>query len=414
MDNTLLDLLEQNISLLEKGISLDEYIEKEMQLKIDGDTAIYNKYGFFVIYNKTKNRYLLEGGNNLSGYTMSITIPQYFIYENGYGNPYMYKDYADGDMLVLIFWRYDSDKYDTMDQFKEYIENYYDSIGETYFDYIMRLRDKSYNKGKRPKGYNAYYNGKKTRQVSEDFINQSSRKKIMAERLLRLENKSVFLYNLLNAITDLLVKPIPIFIWGLIDNSSSTYIGLNAIKKSLLFVFWIIGSYLGAIAVYLFLLFFIQIFKLFLCTYKPLVIHFRIFDVIIRLSTRKILKMNDEEIIRLLDKHEDIIESRKEKRNNNKSRVYARKRERDLQEYAFIQQEYERAKESAKNNRDSAERNFEKAREGGTLFSSAEAKREEGKRDMQRATYDEQDAKYYEERIHEKERVLGIKKKNNP
>lgn len=94
------------------------------------------------------------------GYTMSITIPQYFLSDNGYGNPYMHKDYASGDMLILRFWRYNSKDYATMDQFKEYIEEYYDSIAETYYDYVMRLLDKSYDKSKRPKGYNAYYNGK--------------------------------------------------------------------------------------------------------------------------------------------------------------------------------------------------------------------------------------------------------------
>lgn len=46
MDNTSMALLEQNMKLLEKGITLDEYAEKEMQLKIDGDTRIYNEYGF--------------------------------------------------------------------------------------------------------------------------------------------------------------------------------------------------------------------------------------------------------------------------------------------------------------------------------------------------------------------------------
>ena len=119
MDNTSMALLEQNIKLLEKGITLDEYAEKEMQLKIDGDTRIYNEYGFFVIHNRTQNRYLLDGGNNMSGYTMSITIPQYFLSDNGYGNPYMHKDYASGDMLILRFWRYNSKDYATMDQFKE-------------------------------------------------------------------------------------------------------------------------------------------------------------------------------------------------------------------------------------------------------------------------------------------------------
>lgn len=38
MENTSMALLEQNIKLLEKGITLDEYAKIEMQLKVDGDT----------------------------------------------------------------------------------------------------------------------------------------------------------------------------------------------------------------------------------------------------------------------------------------------------------------------------------------------------------------------------------------
>ena len=43
MDDISMTLLEQNISLLEKGIALNEYLEKEMQLKVNGDTRIYNE-----------------------------------------------------------------------------------------------------------------------------------------------------------------------------------------------------------------------------------------------------------------------------------------------------------------------------------------------------------------------------------
>ena len=152
--------------------------------------------------------------------------------------------------------------------------------------------------------------------------------------------------------------------------------------------------------------------KLLLCTYKPLVIHFRIFDIIIQLSRNKILNTNNKELIELLYRHDDIVDMRKEKRSDSKSRAYERKRERDIRDYEFAQQEYARAKESAERNRDSAEYNFKKAREGGTIFSSAETKREEGKRDAQRASYDEQEARYYEEKMRAKERALGIKRED--
>lgn len=411
MDNTSMALLEQNIKLLEKGITLDEYAEKEMQLKIDGDTRIYNEYGFFVIHNRTQNRYLLDGGNNMSGYTMSITIPQYFLSDNGYGNPYMHKDYASGDMLILRFWRYNSKDYATMDQFKEYIEEYYDSIAETYYDYVMRLRDKSYDKSKRPKGYNAYYNGKDPKKIDVANV-EVPHKKTLAERLLRLENKSKLLYNVLNAIFDLLIKPLPLFVFTVSSNTYNIFAGSNAIQRAFSIFFGLIGAYLAAIIIYFTILLVIQVAKLFLCTYKPLVIHFRIFDIIIQLSRKKILNTNNKELIELLYRHDDIVDMRKEKRSDSKSRAYERKRERDIRDYEFAQQEYARAKESAERNRDSAEYNFKKAREGGTIFSSAETKREEGKRDAQRASYDEQEARYYEEKMRAKERALGIKRED--
>ncbi len=232
----------------------------------------------------------------------------------------------------------------------------------------------------------------------------------MAERLLRLEHKSKFLYNLLNTIFDLLIKPIPLFFWVVSTNSYNIFAGSNAIQRTFSIFFGLIGAYFAAIIFYLILLLVIQIFKLFLCTYKPLVIHFRVFDIIIRLSSKKILKSNDKEVIELLYEHEDLVEARKEKRENGKSKAYERKKERDMRELEYAQQEYARAKENAQRSRDSADYNYQKAREGGTVFSSAETKREEAKRDDRRAEYYEQDAKYYEEKMRAKERALGIKK----
>lgn len=403
MDNTKAYLLEQNIKMLENGITLQEYMEKEEQIKIDGDTRIYNEYGFYVVYNKTKNLYLLDGGNNPSGFTMSITIPQFFITDNGCGNPYMHKHYMEGDTFILTFWRYDSKKYTSMEQLKRKIESYYDSMGETYYDFISKMRDSSYTKMNRPQGYNPYYNGGTKEKVKVE------KSKSAAEALLRLENKSRFLYNLLNAIVDLLIKPLPIFVWILMDSGRNVLSATNAAQNMLSSVFGIIGAYTTAVAFYVMFLVIVQIIKLFVCTYKPLVIHFRIFDIIIRMSRKKILNGNNGELKALLYEHERIVEERKEKRENGKSRAYERKKQQDISELECYQQEYARAKDSAQRNWDSAEYNFQKAREGGTLFSSAETKRKEGKRDLERAEYDEQDARYYKERIRAKERKLGIK-----
>lgn len=326
MDDIWVDLLEQNIRLLEKGITLNEYLENEMQLNIKGDTKIYNEYGYFVIYNKSKKRYLLDGGNNTSGYTMSTTISNYFLSDNSYGNSYMHKDYENGDVIVLTFWRYDSSKYASMDKFKEYIETYYDSIGESYYDYVMRLHNEDYNKHKRPKDYNAYYSGEEPKEISDELLNGiRKKKKFLAERLLRLEHKSKFIYNLLNTILDLIIKPIPIFVLISFTFASNIFVGSNIIERIIYGGIGIVLSGVMAIAFYVILLLIIQILKLFFCVYKPLVIHFRIFDIIIKLSSKKILKSNDEDIIELLYEHNKIVEARKEKRENSKLKAYKRK-----------------------------------------------------------------------------------------
>ena len=121
---------------------------------------------------------------------------------------------------------------------------------------------------------------------------------------------------------------------------------------------------------------------------------------------------NDDELQDLLYNHECIVAERKEKRESRKARAYERKRQSDIDELEYARKEYLKAKESAEFNRESANYNFQKAREGGTIFSSAETKRKEGISDIQRAEFDEEDARYYKEIIRAKERALGIKSEN--
>lgn len=413
----LTDLIEQNMKMLENGITLQEYREKEEQIKIGGDTSIYDEFGFYVVHNKTKNLYLLDGGSNPS-FTMSVAIPQFFITNDGCGNPYMHKHYMDGDKIVLTYWRYDDKKYKTMEQLKKHIESYYDSIGETYYDFIMRMQDSSYTKQKRPKGYNSYYNGKpqKKTQEKEQGVTQKSNRnrktKSAAAALLRLENKSKFLYDLLNAIVDLLIKPLPIFVWLLFKNGGHLLSGENAVQHFLFLVVGILGYYIYAVEFYVIFLVIVQIIRFFVCEYKPLVIYFRVFDIIIKLSREKILNRNDRELEKLFYEHEQSIKERKAKRATAKRRAQEkgqeRKEQRKIQDLEFAQKEYERMKTSAQINRDTAEYNLKQVRKGDTLFSSAEESRRAARKYSEYAENDEQQARYYEKRIRAKERSLGI------
>lgn len=54
MNNEKIELIESNIRLLEKGITLQEYVEKSEMIKIDGKTDVYNKYSFCCIQQNQK------------------------------------------------------------------------------------------------------------------------------------------------------------------------------------------------------------------------------------------------------------------------------------------------------------------------------------------------------------------------
>ena len=131
-------LIEENISLLEKGISLKRFAEIEEQLKIDGKTDVYNQYGFYVIYNKTKGVYTIDGGNLGTGFPMSTRINQFFLTNNGRGNPYMHQHYKAGDEMILKFYRYRPEKHGSMVNLENEIRKEYERIADTYVDYMLR------------------------------------------------------------------------------------------------------------------------------------------------------------------------------------------------------------------------------------------------------------------------------------
>ena len=76
--------LNENIGILEKGITLQQFSEMQGQLEIDGSMDEYNEYGMYVVHNKTQNVYLIDGGNSPSAFPMSTSIPQFFLSHNGY------------------------------------------------------------------------------------------------------------------------------------------------------------------------------------------------------------------------------------------------------------------------------------------------------------------------------------------
>lgn len=84
--------------------------------------------------------------------------------------------------------------------------------------------------------------------------------------------------------------------------------GENVIQKAMMFITGVIASFLGEILYYFLILFVVQLFKLFFCTYKKVNIHFRIFDIIIKLGQKKLFTSEDMDYLPLLKRREKTQE----------------------------------------------------------------------------------------------------------
>ena len=210
-------------------------------------------------------------------------------------------------------------------------------------------------------------------------------------------------YEFLNALFDILIKSLPIFIWMLSSNNN-LYYGENAIQKGMRIIMEVIGSFIGGILGYFIILFMIQIFKLFFCTYKRVNIHFRIFDIIIKLGKKKLFTSEDMDF---LDEHEYNIRVCKNKIYDEKECAYERKEAQQEDELRRRKEQFEREKRDAEFYRDCAEAGYEDARRGDGLFTSAAEKRKRAGEDLDTADWHAKQAAYEEQRIAELERKLG-------
>ena len=386
--------IEENIRILEQGITLQQFSGMQEQLAIDGSMDAYNEYGMYVVHNKTQNVYLIDGGNGPSAFSMSTSIPQFFLSHNGYGNPFMNQHYENGDEMILKFYRFNPQKYHDMSEMEDALTKYYDGIAENYYDYVLRMNGRPIQKGERRPGYNKYYNGA----AKAPIINNS-----LPSKLLRLEHSHKKTYEFLNALFDILIKSVPFFIWMLTTNRDLFW-GENVIQKTMMFITGVIASFLGGILCYFFILFMVQLFKLFFCTYKKVNIHFRIFDIIIKLGQKKLFTSEDMDY---LDEHEYNIRVRKNKIYDGKERAYQRQQQRDEDELKYRKEQFEREKRDAEYYRDRAEAGYEDARRGDGIFTTAAEKRKNAGKDLDIADWHAQQAAYEEQRIADLERKLG-------
>lgn len=384
----------ENIKILEQGISLQQFEKMQEQLSIDGSMDAYNDYGMYVVHNKTQNVYLVDGGNSPSAFSMSTSIPQFFLSYNGYGNPYMNQHYANGDEMILKFYQFDPKQFRDMGELEAAICRLYDESCENYYDYVLRMNGSPIQKGQRPAWYNKYYNGAKKKPV----INKS-----LASKLLRLEHNHKFWYEVLNGLFDILIKPIPLFIYFLMSDTNTSY-GENIIQKGLTGFFSAIGAYIAAIMFYLMYQAIVQIIKLFFCTYKRLIIHVRIFDILIYLGKKKLFTSEDMEFY---DEHQYNTGARKNKIANGKDNAYQRQRERDEQNLEYAKKNLEREKQDAEYYGARADSGYKSARNGDGIFTTAEEKRKQAGKDLDTSNWHSGNAERERQRIENLERKLG-------
>lgn len=140
MTDNMNNLIGRNIRLLEAGLPLNKYKNLEDQLKINGNTTVYNSYGFYVIHNRTKNIYLLDGGNNVGGFSLSTTINMFFLTNEGRGNPFMHQHFIEGDDIILKFHRYDPSIHSSFSDLKQQLQSQYEETAITYFDYLFNSK----------------------------------------------------------------------------------------------------------------------------------------------------------------------------------------------------------------------------------------------------------------------------------
>lgn len=237
----------QNIKLLEQGISLNEYLKRKEEIKIKrGDLGI--EYGVVVLLDETRKLC------RLGFYEQDVET---YILDR---NSKIYRHYQKDD-IILKFHKCDNEE--EFQNILKYYSSKYQDLNSYHFD-----REKIYWKNMH-------------RQKCQKSTSRKLRS--IGVPLLQLKSKSSFLYELLNAIADLLVKPIPIFICLMISNRGQIFVGLNVIQKLLFGGVFITAMYVGSVLIYLFLFIVIRIVML-ICFRERLEVKFKIFDTIIDLT----------------------------------------------------------------------------------------------------------------------------------
>lgn len=231
----------------------------------------------------------------------------------------------------------------------------------------------------------------------------------MAEKLVKLHSNNPKTYEFLNALVDIAVKGIPFFIMILLSNSSTWMHGENAEQSVVAVVMNIIlffMTYVMGMCTYLFLLLVVQIFKLFACKYKRVIIHIRVFDLIIKFNRKKIRESGDADALRALSFHDSKLDERANKIDIGKDNAFQRRRERDEQNLEYAKQNFDREQSDAEYYEKRAEYRYKSARNGDGIFTTAEEKRKQAGKDLDTSNWHSENAERERQRIENLERRL--------
>lgn len=268
------DSIEKNLQMLERGISLQEYVDRKDEVLIK--SYDYKDHGIFAIYNTTKNIYLLNRYYESPYYSIDYVISDFILTDSAGGNPYMHQHYMEGDEFILRYHRFDRNRYDSLAELERDVTLEYDKYSESYYDYLFRMKDlpRQYYDGR--EDYNKYYSGRLPK-----------RNTVFALKLLYMEQKSALKYEALNAIVDILIKSILFFILFLPENTYMLW-GETVGQKCYAMALYVIGNYLAAIKFYLIFCGFAEVMRLLLTGHRIAGFRIRIFDIIVKWGMERI------------------------------------------------------------------------------------------------------------------------------
>lgn len=216
-------------------------------------------------------------------------------------------------------------------------------------------------------------------------------KEKLCTKLTKLKEEHKYMYEFLNAIADVVIKPIPLTMWMVISLSDS-------IQNFIAFIFIVVYAHVMAMTIYIIIMFGIQIYKLLFSFDRSIDVRIRILDILIDIGEGTFfskIKGNSKMYRR---PKQEIFKEREENYKNS-----LKKNEEELEKLKI---KLEKTKQSYEDYRNREEYLRKKAREGGAFLESPEQMLKEADRCSVAASFCIQDMNKYKQKIENLERAL--------